>query len=111
MIISTMLSIHNVLLESLKSKIGILNAIMLAFDPLKMGGGHTTNQAFGLEMGGTKPRRCYVCNNVGHIAKLCPEVKHKQTMSTDASVLQVQVRSNCNALEVQVGSDSSQVAQ
>jgi len=75
MIISTMLSIHNVLLESLKSKIGILNAIMLAFDPLKMGGGHTTNQAFGLEMGGTKPRRCYVCNNVGHIAKLCPEAK------------------------------------
>jgi len=37
--------------------------------------------------------------------------RNKQTMSTDASVLQVQVRSNCNALEVQVGSDSSQVAQ
>jgi len=61
MIISTMLSIHNVLLESLKSKIGILNAIMLAFDPLKMGGGHTTNQAFGLEMGGGDKAKEMLC--------------------------------------------------
>lgn len=48
--------------------------------------------------GQTQPRRCYVCNKIGHIAKFCPEAKNKQTASTDATVSQVQVRSD--ALEV-----------